>query len=432
MRIALIHSHLDSRGGSQRYVIEIALTLKSLGVDVDIFSYEFNKNQCYSELTSSLNIKNIINRELIRKRNSKKKKFKKFFEKILKNHFLKNLANFFGIDYLVHLYFCNKQAIKLTNLMLAGNKAYDLIFAHEEPISIYSAIKYKIIKNTPVYWFCYDSIEKWFIDWKTQKNYYFIRNFLLKKIYFKYDYYLIKKFVNHSAVLDNSMKKKFQNLYDITPNIRRGGINNLVLEYEKKEFLRKKYKLSKDIKIIFILTRFVPQKRVHDIFKLYEILSKHEKNKFFIYLNSPVIDKKYYDWCIIKYSKILNNHNIILDLQIPRNDNEMYNLYLSSDIFIFPSQNQTWGHAALEAMACGLTTVVSNSCGISEVVKGITPGMVYSCGNMDELAKIITNIFKGDYSNKIGRKQKKFVKNNLTWEKVCHQYISDFKKFYIN
>ena len=48
MRIALIHSHLDSRGGSQRYVIEIALTLKSLGVDVDIFSYEFNKNQCYS------------------------------------------------------------------------------------------------------------------------------------------------------------------------------------------------------------------------------------------------------------------------------------------------------------------------------------------------------------------------------------------------
>ncbi len=38
MKIALIHSHLNDRGGSQRYVIEIANNLKLRGVEVDVFA----------------------------------------------------------------------------------------------------------------------------------------------------------------------------------------------------------------------------------------------------------------------------------------------------------------------------------------------------------------------------------------------------------
>ena len=54
MKIALIHSHLNDRGGSQRYVIEIAKNLKLLGVEVDVFDYIdgntkalWSSNRCY-------------------------------------------------------------------------------------------------------------------------------------------------------------------------------------------------------------------------------------------------------------------------------------------------------------------------------------------------------------------------------------------------
>ena len=43
-------------GGSQRYVIEIAENLKLLGVEVDVFAYEYNEKACYPELTKGLDI----------------------------------------------------------------------------------------------------------------------------------------------------------------------------------------------------------------------------------------------------------------------------------------------------------------------------------------------------------------------------------------
>ena len=38
MKITLIHSHLNDRGGYQRYVIEIVKNLKLLGLEVDVFA----------------------------------------------------------------------------------------------------------------------------------------------------------------------------------------------------------------------------------------------------------------------------------------------------------------------------------------------------------------------------------------------------------
>ena len=63
MKIALIHSYLNDRGGSQRYVIEIAKNLKLLGVEVDVFAYEYN--ECSPSikrnvLFTTITIENII------------------------------------------------------------------------------------------------------------------------------------------------------------------------------------------------------------------------------------------------------------------------------------------------------------------------------------------------------------------------------------
>jgi hypothetical protein len=55
LRIAMIHSHLDGRGGSQRYVIELANTFLRMGnVELDIYCYEYNRKACYPELTNDL------------------------------------------------------------------------------------------------------------------------------------------------------------------------------------------------------------------------------------------------------------------------------------------------------------------------------------------------------------------------------------------
>ncbi len=431
MKIALIHSHLTDRGGSQRYVIEIANNLLDIGVKVDIFCYEYNKNLCYPELVSKLNIEKLFTRESNCRKDQiglKDRSLKNKLTKVYKNKIVKRIVNALGIDYIYSLFSTNKRARRLANLLLTSNSDYDLIFAHEEPLSVYAAIKCKAVKNIPIYWFCYDTIEKWYLEWKDEHKSSLIRRFLLQKIYFKYDRYLINKFVDKSAVLDTNMSIRYQKLYGYTPLVRRGGISQFVLKYPKKNLIREKFNLSDDIVVIFSLTRFVNYRRVHDILDMYKKLSDNIQKKVFIYLNSPISNQTYYEWFISNYKEILQSKNIIINIDYPKNDDEMYNMYLSSDIFLFPNENQTWGHAPLEAMACGNATLVSTGCGISEVIGRITPEAVFEVGNTEELSQKIEEIIQLKSYKDILQIQKKYVEGNLTWERVCEIFIADFKE----
>lgn len=428
MKIALIHSHLNDRGGSQRYVIEIARNLIKIGVVVDIYCYEYNKNSCYPELTKKLKINKVYTREVANNIDGfvkQKKIIKKVIQNISNIKIFKKIINMFGIDYLYSIYSTKKNATKVSNLILNSNISYDLVFAHEEPLSVYAAINYKKNKAMPIYWFCYDTIEKWFLEWKDEHKRYISRKFLLQNIYFKYDRYLINKYVDKAAVLDNGMLKRYKRLYNKEPLVRRGGVPLALFKLDRKNIFRERYNLTEETVIIFSLTRFVSYKRVHDILAMYEQLPIEVQSKVFIYLNSPVTDQSYYDWCRNKYQKTLESENIVVDTDFPSSDLEMYDMYLSSDIFIFPNENQTWGHAPLEAMGCGVATIVSTGCGISEVLKTISSEMVYEVGNIDVLSYRISELVKSKSFKGIADEQKQYIKDNLTWKKICEIYLDD-------
>lgn len=431
LRIALIHSHLNDRGGSQRYVIEIANNLQLLGVKVDVFCYEYNVNACYPELTSQLKIKKVFTREIENISDCSKNKnnyFKNILKQIYKISLLKKIIIILGIDYLYSLYHTNILAKKVSALILSNNIKYDLIFAHEEPLSVYASINYKKINDIPIYWFCYDTIEKWFLEWKNEHRNSSIRKFLLKKFYFKYDKYLINNFIDKSAVLDNNMLNIYRNLYEKIPLIRRGGIPQSIFKYSRKNFFSKKYNLTKDKVVIFSLSRFVNYRRVHDILEMYRQLNVNIKQKVFIYLNTPITDEVYYKWCKSKYKDVFQCENVEISLEYPKNDTEMYDMYLSSDIFIFPNENQTWGHAPIEAMACGVATLVSSGCGISEVVRDINTDLVFEVGNVKELTNKIEDIVENKMYELISQNQRSYVRQNLTWKNVCELYIKDFQQ----
>jgi glycosyltransferase involved in cell wall biosynthesis len=50
---------------------------------------------------------------------------------------------------------------------------------------------------------------------------------------------------------------------------------------------------------------------------------------------------------------------------------------MDADIFVLPSQNENFGNAAAEAIACGTPVVVTDRCGIAPVVEG-RAGLVIS------------------------------------------------------
>ena len=66
-----------------------------------------------------------------------------------------------------------------------------------------------------------------------------------------------------------------------------------------------------------------------------------------------------------------------------------------ADLMLLPSEKESFGLVALEAMACGVPTIGSIAGGIPELVQHGKTGFLSSIGNTDEMAdnalKLLTN-----------------------------------------
>lgn len=74
--------------------------------------------------------------------------------------------------------------------------------------------------------------------------------------------------------------------------------------------------------------------------------------------------------------------------------NEVYEIMISSDMFILPSRYECFPYTILESMAIGLPCIVSNVGGNSELVDNRITGYVVPPGDIQDLAKEIAELVK--------------------------------------
>lgn len=93
-----------------------------------------------------------------------------------------------------------------------------------------------------------------------------------------------------------------------------------------------------------------------------------------------------------------------------------------SDIFILPSRTESFGLAALEAMAVGVPVISSNTGGIPEVnVHGVT-GFLSNVGDVDEMSKNALEILKDNVTLELFRKNAQERAREFDIDTVVKQY----------
>jgi N-acetyl-alpha-D-glucosaminyl L-malate synthase BshA len=149
-------------------------------------------------------------------------------------------------------------------------------------------------------------------------------------------------------------------------------------EYYPKpdEQLRLNY-ASPNEKIMMHISNFRPVKRVQDVVQIFAKVNKRLPSKLLLVGEGPDLPK------IRSLVQELN----LMDNVVFLGKQEEVSLVLSlADVMLLPSEKESFGLVALEAMACGVPTIASRAGGLPELITHEETGYLASIGDVDAMA----------------------------------------------
>jgi N-acetyl-alpha-D-glucosaminyl L-malate synthase BshA len=198
--------------------------------------------------------------------------------------------------------------------------------------------------------------------------------------------------INNSDVVtavSNNLKETTNKLFNITKDIK--VIYNFI-DVEKYEVADKeeckRFALAKPHERIFThVSNFRPVKRVEDVVKVFYEVRKEIPSKLLMIGEGPER---------VKAEKLVKELKISDDVFFLGNSTEVAKILCYTDVFLLPSQTESFGLAALEAMAAGSAVISTNTGGLPEVnIHGET-GYLSNLGDVEDMAKNAISIVKED------------------------------------
>ena len=189
--------------------------------------------------------------------------------------------------------------------------------------------------------------------------------------------------INNSDVVttvSESLRKDTLRLFNITKEIK--VIYNFI-DFEKYPEIHSEECLRHTIaneneRIITHVSNLRPVKRASDVIEIFYKIQQKIPSKLLLVGEGP--DRE----SIENQAKKLGIIDKVLFLG---NSNEVNKLLCYSDLFLLPSETESFGLAALEAMAARTPVISTNSGGLPEVnIQGVT-GFLSNVGDTDDMAK---------------------------------------------
>lgn len=141
-------------------------------------------------------------------------------------------------------------------------------------------------------------------------------------------------------------------------------------------------------RVITHISNFRKVKRIPDIVKIFYKIQQQIPARLMMVGDGPEKEKA---------ERLCHELGISDKVIFFGNSNEIDTILGYSDLFLLPSETESFGLAALEAMASGVPVISSNSGGLPEVNFDGISGYLSDVGNVDEMAENAIKILKDDH-----------------------------------
>src|ERR1035437_15707 len=173
-------------------------------------------------------------------------------------------------------------------------------------------------------------------------------------------------------------------------------------------------------KILVHTSNFRQVKRVTDVIKVFDIVQKEIPSKLLLIGDGP--DRS-------ECERLTRQLDLNDKVKFLGKQEGLVEILSCSDLFLIPSQSESFGLAALEAMSCGLPVVSSSVGGLPELVKHNETGFIAEIGDVERMAKYAIDLLTNEKKYEIfSRNARERAVNLFDISKVVPLYEEHYRK----
>jgi len=173
-------------------------------------------------------------------------------------------------------------------------------------------------------------------------------------------------------------------------------------------------------RILVHLSNFRPVKRITDTIEIFERVRTKIPSKLLLIGDGP--DRSQAEWLAV--AKNLHNDVLFLGKQ-----DDVHEKLALADIMLLPSELESFGLAALEAMACEVVPITTRVGGLPEVIEHGVSGYMADVGDVDTMARYAVELL-GDESKlkEMGKAARKVAQSRFCSSKIVPQYEEFYRR----
>ncbi|HWO32154.1 MAG TPA: N-acetyl-alpha-D-glucosaminyl L-malate synthase BshA, partial [Candidatus Acidoferrum sp.] len=224
------------------------------------------------------------------------------------------------------------------------------------------------------------------------------------------------------TAISNYLRDRTMRVFDVNKEIEviYNSVNcDVYCRCENSAELRAEY-APKDERLLVHLSNFRPVKRVTDVIEIFDRVRKQIPSKLLLIGDGP--DRSVAEWLAVQ--KGIHEDVLFLGKQ----DDVQEKLGIC-DILLMPSELESFGLAALEAMACEVVPIATRTGGVPEVIEHGTSGYLADVGDVDTMARYAIDLLNDESALRaMGKAARAVAKARFCSSRIVPMYEDFYRR----
>jgi N-acetyl-alpha-D-glucosaminyl L-malate synthase BshA len=173
-------------------------------------------------------------------------------------------------------------------------------------------------------------------------------------------------------------------------------------------------------RILVHLSNFRPVKRITDTIEIFDRVRKKIPSRLLLIGDGP--DRSRAEWLAVQ--KGIHNDVLFLGKQ-----DDVHEKLALADLIVMPSELESFGLAALEAMACEVVPIATRVGGVPEVIEHGKSGYLAEVGDVDTMARYAIELLSDENRlQEMGKACREVAKSRFCASKIIPQYEDFYRR----